>query len=216
MIDAVTLREVLPGLLKVAERAKRHPDVRMLALAHHIDEPALERGYRTLRRFCGVGSAWRVGGTTMRRRSPTTFGQSDRARAARARRGRRTRAAQTDLSCSVLILARVLHFQPREHADRAGARGQGARRRARDRSRRKISRRRSATRRRAFGASNPPGTAQHPPALHCRHRRRSAARWDRRPRRADIAACNVPSSPDRRSQRGRRHRHRSRRRRHRG
>ena len=55
MIDAVTLREVLPGLLKVAERAKRHPDVRMLALAHHIDEPALERGYRTLRRNAAVG-----------------------------------------------------------------------------------------------------------------------------------------------------------------
>jgi group II intron reverse transcriptase/maturase len=44
-----------PGLLKVAERAKRHPDVRMLALAHHIDESALERAYRSLRKDAAVG-----------------------------------------------------------------------------------------------------------------------------------------------------------------
>ena len=43
------------GLLKVAERAKRHPDVQMLALAHHIDESALERVYRSLRRDAAVG-----------------------------------------------------------------------------------------------------------------------------------------------------------------
>lgn len=55
MVDAVTSREVSPGLLKVAERAKRHPDVQMLALAHHIDEPALERAYRSLRRNAAVG-----------------------------------------------------------------------------------------------------------------------------------------------------------------
>jgi len=55
MIDAATSREVSPGLLKVAERAKRHPDVQMLALAHHIDEPALERAYRSLRRNAAVG-----------------------------------------------------------------------------------------------------------------------------------------------------------------
>jgi len=55
MVDAATSREVSPGLLKVAERAKRHPDVQMLALAHHIDEPALERAYRSLRRDAAVG-----------------------------------------------------------------------------------------------------------------------------------------------------------------
>lgn len=55
MVDAETSKEVSPGLLKVAERAKRHPDVRMLALAHHIDEPALERAFRNLRRNAAVG-----------------------------------------------------------------------------------------------------------------------------------------------------------------
>jgi RNA-directed DNA polymerase len=52
---AATPPQMSPGLLKVAERAKRHPDVRMLALAHHIDEPALERAYRSLRKDAAVG-----------------------------------------------------------------------------------------------------------------------------------------------------------------
>ena len=52
---AATPPQMSPGLLKVAERAKRHPDVRMLALAHHIDESALERAYRSLRRDAAVG-----------------------------------------------------------------------------------------------------------------------------------------------------------------
>ena len=55
MSDAATSWRVSPGLLKVAERAKRHPDVKMLALAHHIDEPALERVFRRLRRNAAVG-----------------------------------------------------------------------------------------------------------------------------------------------------------------
>lgn len=55
MSDAETSWRVSPGLLKVAERAKRHPDVKMLALAHHIDEPALERVFRRLRRDAAVG-----------------------------------------------------------------------------------------------------------------------------------------------------------------
>ena len=55
MNDAKTSREVSPGLLKVAERAKRHPEQRILALAHLIDEPALERAYRSLRRRAAVG-----------------------------------------------------------------------------------------------------------------------------------------------------------------
>lgn len=52
---AATPPQMSPGLLKVAERAKRHPEVKMLALAHHIDEPALERAYRRLRRGAAVG-----------------------------------------------------------------------------------------------------------------------------------------------------------------
>jgi group II intron reverse transcriptase/maturase len=55
MGDAATSRTKSPGLEKVAERAKRHPDVRMLALAHHIDEAALERAFRNLRRSAAVG-----------------------------------------------------------------------------------------------------------------------------------------------------------------
>jgi RNA-directed DNA polymerase len=55
MNDAATSKEVSPGLLKVAERAKRHPEVQMLALAHHIDESALERAYRSLRKDAAVG-----------------------------------------------------------------------------------------------------------------------------------------------------------------
>jgi RNA-directed DNA polymerase len=55
MNDATTSGQVSPGLLKVAERAKRHPEQRILALAHLIDEPALERAYRSLRRDAAVG-----------------------------------------------------------------------------------------------------------------------------------------------------------------
>lgn len=55
MSDAETSWRVSPGLLRVAERAKRHPEVKMLALAHHIDEPALERAFRRLRRDAAVG-----------------------------------------------------------------------------------------------------------------------------------------------------------------
>ena len=55
MSDAETSWRASPGLLKVAERAKRHPDVKMLALAHHIDVPALERVFRRLRRDAAVG-----------------------------------------------------------------------------------------------------------------------------------------------------------------
>jgi hypothetical protein len=55
MNDATTSGHVSPELLKVAERAKRHPEQRILALAHLIDEPALERVYRSLRRDAAVG-----------------------------------------------------------------------------------------------------------------------------------------------------------------
>ena len=55
MADATTSQNVSPGLLMVAKGAKEHPDVRMLALARHIDETALERVYRRLRRDAAVG-----------------------------------------------------------------------------------------------------------------------------------------------------------------
>ena len=55
MSDAKTSRNKSPGLMKVAERAKRHPDQRILALAHLIDEPALERAFRSLRRDAAMG-----------------------------------------------------------------------------------------------------------------------------------------------------------------
>ena len=55
MSDATTSWDKSPELEKVAERAKRHPDQRILALAHLIDEPALERTFRRLRRSAAVG-----------------------------------------------------------------------------------------------------------------------------------------------------------------
>jgi RNA-directed DNA polymerase len=55
MGDAATSWKMSPGLTKVAERAKAYPDVQLLALAHHIDEAALERAYRRLRKEAAVG-----------------------------------------------------------------------------------------------------------------------------------------------------------------
>ena len=55
MSDAKTLRSMSPGREKVAERATRHPEQRILALAHLIDEPALERAFRSLRRNAAKG-----------------------------------------------------------------------------------------------------------------------------------------------------------------
>jgi RNA-directed DNA polymerase len=55
MGDASTSWKMSPGLTKVAERAKAYPEAKMLALAHHIDEPALERAYRRLRKEAAVG-----------------------------------------------------------------------------------------------------------------------------------------------------------------
>lgn len=55
MSDAKTSWIKSPELKRVAERAKRHPDQRILALAHLIDEPALARAYRELRRDAAVG-----------------------------------------------------------------------------------------------------------------------------------------------------------------
>jgi RNA-directed DNA polymerase len=49
-----------PGLLKVAERAKRDPDARFNSLAHLMDEAALERAFTRIRKDAAVG----VDGTT--------------------------------------------------------------------------------------------------------------------------------------------------------
>jgi len=46
---------MLPGLLKVVERAKTEPEGRFHSLAHHLDEPALMRAYRRMRKDAAVG-----------------------------------------------------------------------------------------------------------------------------------------------------------------
>jgi len=43
-----------PGLVRVAEAAKRNPG-RLLSLAHHIDVAALRRGYKRIRKDAAVG-----------------------------------------------------------------------------------------------------------------------------------------------------------------
>lgn len=55
MTDAKTSLAMTPKLLKVAERARRHPEQRILALAHLIDEEALERAYGRLRKDAADG-----------------------------------------------------------------------------------------------------------------------------------------------------------------
>jgi group II intron reverse transcriptase/maturase len=45
-----------PGLLKVTERAKRHPDARFNSLAHLVDEAALGRAYDRMRKDAAVGA----------------------------------------------------------------------------------------------------------------------------------------------------------------
>lgn len=44
-----------PGLLKVAERARRDPDARFNSLAHLVDEAALGRAYDRIRKDAAVG-----------------------------------------------------------------------------------------------------------------------------------------------------------------
>ncbi len=55
MDDAGTSTDVLPGLLRVAERAKRAPEAQMLALAHHVDEALMTAAYRRIRKDAAVG-----------------------------------------------------------------------------------------------------------------------------------------------------------------
>ncbi|MFH1762834.1 MAG: reverse transcriptase domain-containing protein, partial [Gemmatimonadota bacterium] len=44
-----------PGLLKVAERAKRDPDARFNSLVHLVDEAALGRAFNRIRKDAAVG-----------------------------------------------------------------------------------------------------------------------------------------------------------------
>jgi RNA-directed DNA polymerase len=55
MDNATTLSSMSPGLLMVAERARKNPGERILALARLIDEAALARAYRRLRKSAAVG-----------------------------------------------------------------------------------------------------------------------------------------------------------------
>lgn len=55
MTGAKTPLDLSPGLLKVAERARRDPTQRILALAHLIDEDALTRAFGRLRRDAAAG-----------------------------------------------------------------------------------------------------------------------------------------------------------------
>lgn len=55
MPDALTSDSMSTGLLKVAERAKREPKAKFHSLAHLIDEAALARAFRRIRKGAAVG-----------------------------------------------------------------------------------------------------------------------------------------------------------------
>jgi group II intron reverse transcriptase/maturase len=55
MPNASTLEGMSPQLLEVVERARREPEGRFHSLAHLIDEPALARAYRRMRKDAAVG-----------------------------------------------------------------------------------------------------------------------------------------------------------------
>jgi group II intron reverse transcriptase/maturase len=55
MAAASTVGDMSPRLLKVRERAKQDPDGCFFSLAHLIDEEALQRAYRSLRKDAAVG-----------------------------------------------------------------------------------------------------------------------------------------------------------------
>jgi group II intron reverse transcriptase/maturase len=55
MTDASTSEDMSPGLLKVAERAKREPEAKFHSLAHLIDVAMLARAHRRLRKDAAVG-----------------------------------------------------------------------------------------------------------------------------------------------------------------
>ena len=55
MTEALTSGDMSPGLLKVAERARREPEGRFHSLAHLMDVPALRRAYARRRKEAAVG-----------------------------------------------------------------------------------------------------------------------------------------------------------------
>jgi group II intron reverse transcriptase/maturase len=55
MSAASTTEHMSPGLLRVAERAKREPEAKFHSLAHLIDEVALQRAYGRIRNGAAVG-----------------------------------------------------------------------------------------------------------------------------------------------------------------
>ena len=55
MSGAKTSNDLSPKLLKVAERAKREPETRLLALAHLMDEELLKEAYDRIRKDAAVG-----------------------------------------------------------------------------------------------------------------------------------------------------------------
>jgi hypothetical protein len=55
MAEASTSVDMSPGLLRVAERARREPEGRFHSLAHLIDVPALRRAYARSRKDAAVG-----------------------------------------------------------------------------------------------------------------------------------------------------------------
>jgi RNA-directed DNA polymerase len=55
MKRAETQNEMSTGLLRVMERAQKDPHRKMLALAHHIDQEALNRAFNRVRKNAAVG-----------------------------------------------------------------------------------------------------------------------------------------------------------------
>lgn len=55
MGNAKTLQDVLPKLMRVAERAKREPEARILSLAHLVDVDLMKEAYRRVRKDAAVG-----------------------------------------------------------------------------------------------------------------------------------------------------------------
>lgn len=55
MSGAKTSKDLSPKLLKVAERAKREPETRLLALAHLMDEELLKEAFDRIRKDAAVG-----------------------------------------------------------------------------------------------------------------------------------------------------------------
>jgi RNA-directed DNA polymerase len=55
MVDATTSRDMSPGLLMVADRARRDPNGRILSLCRFVDVAALARSYGRLRKDAAVG-----------------------------------------------------------------------------------------------------------------------------------------------------------------